>query len=104
MKDRFAGSTIKDVLSSPKHRRRTVKAEARVHGQEFAIAQVRPLTHLINCNVPHPAAMQRAFGFAQLLKSWYVLFFQIPGLPERLLGRQQARPGLLPEARTAGLR
>lgn len=59
---------------------------------EFAIAQVRPLTHLIICNVPHPAAMQRAFGFAQLLKSWYVLFFQIPGLPERLLGRQQARP------------
>jgi len=30
-------------------------------------------------------------GWAQLRKSWYVFFFQIPGLPERLLGRNAAR-------------
>src|SRR5688572_6545121 len=40
-------------------------------------------------NVPHPAVM---FNFLrkspeQLLKSWYIAFFQIPGLPERLLAQ-----------------
>lgn len=58
----------------------------------FAMRQIRPLSKLVICNVPHPGpagdAMRRP---AQLRKSWYVLFFQIPGLPERLLGRHDAR-------------
>ena len=53
---------------------------------QFAMAKVRPLTKLIICNVPHPVAMQKAFSLAQLKKSWYVFFFQIPGLAEKLLG------------------
>jgi pimeloyl-ACP methyl ester carboxylesterase len=53
--------------------------------------QVRSLSRLIICNVPHPAAMREAMSGAQLRKSWYVLFFQIPGLPERLLGRDGAK-------------
>jgi epoxide hydrolase 4 len=59
----------------------------------FAMRRMRPLTKLVICNVPHPAPMQRAMGkgFAQLKKSWYVLFFQIPRLPEWLLGRDGAR-------------
>ncbi len=58
----------------------------------FAMRKVRPLTRLIICNVPHPVPAQRAFkDFAQWRKSWYILFFQIPGLPEWLLGRDEAR-------------
>jgi pimeloyl-ACP methyl ester carboxylesterase len=39
-------------------------------------------------NVPHPALMMSALqggSLRQLLKSWYIFFFQIPGLPEALL-------------------
>ncbi len=58
----------------------------------FAMRRIRPLARLIICNVPHPAAMSKAMGPAQLLRSWYVLFFQLPRLPELLLGRDGARP------------
>ncbi len=58
---------------------------------EFALRQRMPLKRLIICNVPHPQAMQDAFGWTQLKKSWYVFFFQIPWLPEYWLGRDQAR-------------
>lgn len=59
----------------------------------FAIRKLRPLSKLIICNVPHPAPAQQAMrsGMAQLRKSWYIFFFQIPRLPEWLLGRDQAR-------------
>lgn len=59
---------------------------------EFALRQRLPLERLVICNVPHPQAMQDAFGWTQLKKSWYVFFFQLPWLPEYLLGRNQARP------------
>lgn len=59
---------------------------------QFAIEKVRPLTKLIICNVPHPGPMQRQIRrFSQLKKSWYVFFFQIPWLPEKLLGRNRAQ-------------
>jgi len=54
----------------------------------FAMRQLRPLKNLIICNVPHPAAMQAAMGWEQLKKSWYVLVFQIPGLPEWAMSRR----------------
>lgn len=58
---------------------------------QFAIRRVRPLEHLIICNVPHPGPMQKQIRkWAQLKKSWYVFFFQIPWLPERMLGRNDA--------------
>lgn len=42
---------------------------------------------LIVCNLPHPACFLRELKRpAQFLKSWYILFFQIPALPEILLG------------------
>ncbi|MBV9452809.1 MAG: alpha/beta hydrolase [Rubrobacter sp.] len=43
---------------------------------------------LIVCNVPHPSAVTRAWKslyLPQMLKSWYMLLFQIPELPERLM-------------------
>jgi pimeloyl-ACP methyl ester carboxylesterase len=52
----------------------------------FAMRKLRPLERLVIMNVPHPAVLERRFGFTrQLLRSWYVFFFQIPRLPERLL-------------------
>ncbi len=55
----------------------------------FAMRKIRPLNQLVICNVPHPGPMQNAFksGFEQLKKSWYIFFFQIPLLPEWLIGR-----------------
>lgn len=60
---------------------------------QFAIGKVRPLEKLIICNVPHPGPMRRQLRkWAQIRKSWYVFFFQLPWLPERALGRNQAAP------------
>lgn len=57
----------------------------------FAMRKVRPLDKLVICNVPHPQAMQKSLGWQQLKKSWYIFFFQIPGLPEYLFGRNDAQ-------------
>lgn len=54
---------------------------------EFALRQRLPLERLVICNVPHPQAMKDAFGWTQLRKSWYVFFFQLPWLPEYLMGK-----------------
>jgi pimeloyl-ACP methyl ester carboxylesterase len=54
----------------------------------FAIRQIRPLTKLVICNVPHPGAGQKGISVRQLLKSWYIFFFQIPALPEWLVNRR----------------
>ncbi len=41
---------------------------------------------LVTLNAPHPAAYLKALRtLKQLKRSWYVLFFQIPWLPEKLL-------------------
>lgn len=53
----------------------------------FAIRQIRPLQRLVVCNAPHPQAMQNQRSWQQLRRSWYVFFFQIPGLAEHMLGR-----------------
>jgi epoxide hydrolase 4 len=44
-------------------------------------------------NAPHPDAMLREIkgNLGQFLKSWYILFFQLPGLPEMLLRRHDFR-------------
>jgi epoxide hydrolase 4 len=53
---------------------------------QFAIRKARPLERLVIMNVPHPACMTRELRtWAQLKKSWYVFFFQLPWLPERML-------------------
>jgi epoxide hydrolase 4 len=58
-----------------------------------AIERVRPLDGLIIMNVPHPAVFARYLRRtpSQLLKSWYVFFFQIPGLPEWLIRANGAK-------------
>ncbi|MEJ2010961.1 MAG: alpha/beta hydrolase [Anaerolineales bacterium] len=63
-------------------------------------ARVRRLAIL---NVPHPAEMASALrrSWGQRFRSWYILFFQIPWLPERLLGWKNAA-GLACMLRSSG--
>ncbi|MDR3472825.1 MAG: alpha/beta fold hydrolase [Devosia sp.] len=59
----------------------------------FAVGRMRPLDGLVILNAPHPGAylahLRRSPG--QALKSWYVLFFQLPWLPEALTTAAGAR-------------
>lgn len=53
----------------------------------FASRGVRPLERLVIMNVPHPAIFARELRSPrQALRSWYMLFFQLPRVPELLLG------------------
>lgn len=72
------------------------------------VAQLYPeiVERLAILNVPHPLAMTRGLRRpAQLLKSWYMFFFQLPAIPERLTARNDyafvrrtfAADGLPPE-------
>jgi len=55
-------------------------------GWTFALRGVRPLERFIVMNLPHPHLFQKAVRrWAQLKRSWYILFFQIPWLPEKLM-------------------
>lgn len=55
----------------------------------FAILKKRPLEKLIIMNVPHPKPGRRELKkWRQFKKSWYIFFFQLPWLPERLLARK----------------
>ncbi len=60
----------------------------------FAARRIRPLAKLAILNVPHPVCFLRAVRGrpGQMLRSWYVLLFQIPGLSEFLLSRAGAAP------------
>ncbi len=58
----------------------------------FALAQIRPLERFIVMNLPHPRLFRRGLKtWKQLRRSWYVFFFQLPWLPERILGANGAR-------------
>jgi len=60
----------------------------------FATNRVRPLERLAIMNVPHPGVMfasLRGGNWAQLRRSWYMFFFQLPGLPEAMMTRDGAR-------------
>ena len=68
-----------------------------------AIERTRPLDGLIVMNVPHPAVFAQHLrrSPSQLARSWYVFFFQIPGLPEFLTTANGAR--LVERAFTQGV-
>lgn len=59
----------------------------------FAMRRTRPLSKLVIANVPHPAVFLDVLrtSWRQRAMSWYVLFFQLPWLPEALLGANGAR-------------
>jgi len=51
------------------------------------------VSRLMILNVPHPAVMMRHVktSVRQMIRSWYILFFQIPWLPEKLLAARTFR-------------
>lgn len=52
----------------------------------FAMYHPGELERLVIMNVPHPVRMQEGLRtLKQLRKSWYMVFFQLPGVPERAL-------------------
>ncbi|WP_019500566.1 alpha/beta fold hydrolase [Pseudanabaena sp. PCC 6802] len=52
----------------------------------FAYVYPDMVSKLIVMNLPHPAKFSEGLSTPkQLLKSWYIFFFQIPWLPEQLL-------------------
>ena len=52
----------------------------------FAAARLRPLERLVIMNVPHPLCFRAALKhWRQRRRSWYIAFFQLPVLPERML-------------------
>ena len=58
----------------------------------FALAEIRPLERLIVMNLPHPRRFRSGLKtWRQLRRSWYIFFFQLPWIPERLLGADGAR-------------
>jgi len=59
----------------------------------LALTHAERLERLAILNVPHPAVMRRHMrsSFRQLRRSWYILFFQLPWLPEWFLRRHGFR-------------
>jgi pimeloyl-ACP methyl ester carboxylesterase len=59
----------------------------------FAMRKLRALERLVQMNVPHPEPARAALrsSWAQRRRSLYALFFQIPRVPEWLLGRNGAQ-------------
>ena len=57
----------------------------------FALQKVRPLDGLIVLNFPHPKLYrERINRWPQIRKSWYVFLFQLPWLPELMMGSRGA--------------
>jgi pimeloyl-ACP methyl ester carboxylesterase len=58
----------------------------------FAANRVRPLQRLVIMNVPHPAVFAEHLRRSprQAARSWYMLFFQLPRIPEWLNTRNGA--------------
>ena len=76
-----------------------------------AIKHPERIERLVVLNVPHPAVMKRfvSRSLGQMLRSWYIGFFQLPWLPERLVRarnwaalvrtmRGSSRPGTFSDA------
>ncbi|KXS12011.1 alpha/beta-hydrolase [Gonapodya prolifera JEL478] len=57
---------------------------------EFAARYSRVLSHLVIVNVPPPNAFDRNMTFRQLSKSWYIVWFQIPGAADKALTENDA--------------
>lgn len=59
----------------------------------WELASRRPelVDRLVVINGPHPEVMRRRLltDVSQLARSWYILLFQLPGLPELFLGRDR---------------
>jgi pimeloyl-ACP methyl ester carboxylesterase len=62
-----------------------------VVGWRLSVCHAESLRRLVIVNAPHPARYRELLREpAQVLRSWYVAAVQLPWLPERLLGAQDA--------------
>ncbi|HVJ55882.1 MAG TPA: alpha/beta hydrolase [Aliidongia sp.] len=62
----------------------------------LAMQEPSLISRLVIMNLPHPACFTREFRHPrQFLKSWYMMFFQLPVLPEMLLRRGDGRAAAL---------
>ncbi len=87
-----------DVLALLRH---LGASRAHIVGHDWggAIAWLLAIQHqdavrtLTVCNIPHPALFQKAMlrNPRQTLRSWYFLAFQLPWLPQRLVGFRNYR-------------
>ena len=71
---------------------------------QLAMSHPEAVERLAILNVPHPRRMMQGLRTPrQLARSWYILFFQLPWLPEQVVRRLRAafadaRPGAFTEA------
>ena len=92
--DRLVGDVVAlfDALGA---RRRLLVAHdwGAIIAWQVAIRRSRALDGLVIMNVPHPAVASAVArrSLAQLRRSWYIFFFQLPFLPEIMLGAHGAR-------------
>lgn len=62
-----------------------------VIGWRYVLSAPRPVAAFIVMNLPHPKKFAAGLKtLKQFKKSWYVFFFQVPRLPEFMLGRRRA--------------
>jgi pimeloyl-ACP methyl ester carboxylesterase len=61
-----------------------------------ALLHPQRIAKLAVLNVPHPSVMRRFLSthFRQMLRSWYIFFFQLPYLPEALFSALHFRIGV----------
>ena len=71
-------------------------------GVAWALAAWHPdrVRTLTVASTPHPQALVAAMRHGQALRSWYMGLFQVPGLPERLLGNATLSAPLIAWMRT----
>ncbi len=82
---------VQDVVSLIRH---CGASEAAIIGHDWgasvawAVAAKHPeyVSQLVAMQVPPPAALAANMTFKQALRSWYMLFFQLPRLPEWWIG------------------
>jgi pimeloyl-ACP methyl ester carboxylesterase len=87
-----------DVLGLIAHLGET-RAHIVAHDWGGAVAWLLAMNHpeavrtLTICNIPHPVVFQRRLlkSPRQMLRSWYVAFFQVPLLPQRVVAARNYR-------------
>ncbi|HEX3560552.1 MAG TPA: alpha/beta hydrolase [Pyrinomonadaceae bacterium] len=92
VEDYRVGRLVDDVTGLIRH---LGAREASVVGHDWgavvawAVAQHYPdyVSKLAALQVPPPAVWRKNLGLRQLLRSWYMLFFQLPAIPEWWVGR-----------------
>lgn len=78
---------VVDLIPSLGHDKATLVAHDWGAAVAWVVAHLHPemVEKLVILNCPHPRVVGSKKSCSQLLKSWYVFFFQIPWLPEFLI-------------------